>query len=131
MDASVSVEGVNAITERIIGAAIAVHRALGPGLLEKAYERCLALEFEASGLRFERQVPVPLRYRGRIIRRAFVMDMVVEGQVILEIKAVKALDPVFTAQMLTYLKLTGHPVGLLLNFYAKVLTQGGIRRLVL
>ncbi len=123
-------EDINAITERIIGAAIAVHRELGPGLLEKAYEPCMALELDACSLRFKRQVAAPLRYRGRTVRPAFRMDMVVEDCVVVEIKAVKALAPIFTAQVLTYLKLSGHPVGLILNFNSRVLTQGGIRRLV-
>ena len=119
-----------AITQEIIGAAIEVHRALGPGLLESAYEACLAHEFELRGLAFQRQLEVPINYKGIRVETAFRADFVVEGKVVVELKAAERHAPVYDAQVLTYLKLMQLPVGLILNFNTKILTDG-IKRLVL
>jgi GxxExxY protein len=117
------------LTREIIGAAIEVHKALGPGLLESAYERCLAREVALRGLRVERQVEVALEYKGERIDCAYRMDLVVEGGVLVEIKAVEKLLPIHDAQVLTYLRLTGLRKALLLNFNTPYL-RGGIKRLV-
>jgi GxxExxY protein len=117
------------LTSRIIGAAMEVHRELGPGLLESVYEACLAWELKERGMGLERQVAVPVRYKGVMLDVGHRMDMVVEGTVVVEIKAEKGFDPVHTAQMLTYLKLSGCRVGLVLNFGAVTLRQG-IKRVV-
>lgn len=118
------------LTEQVIGAAIEVHRALGPGLLESAYEACLAHELAARGLHVERQVALPVRYKGVALDCGYRLDLVVEGEVIVELKAVKAFEPIHTAQLLTYLRLAGLRVGLMLNFNVAVLKQG-IKRVVL
>ena len=117
-------------TPTVIGALICVHRALGPGLLESAYEACVCRELEFDGLSFERQVPVPLVYRGRDVGNAYRMDILVNGQILIEVKAVDALLPIHSAQVITYLKLARVPVGLLVNFNVPSLRQG-IRRLYL
>ena len=109
---------------RIIGAAIAVHRALGPGLLESAYQRCLALEFEARGVSFESEVTIPVVYRGTRVEPAYRADFIVAGAVLVEVKSVAKLDPIHRAQLLTYLKLTGIRIGLLLNFNSPTLKDG-------
>src|SRR4051794_26643783 len=106
---------LNAISEAAIGAAIAVHRELGPGLLESAYEACLEYELRERGLAVERQYPVPVRYRGVLVECGFRIDLRVEGQVILELKAVERMDKIFEAQLHTYLRLTGLHLGLLMN----------------
>jgi GxxExxY protein len=120
---------VNGITEAIIGAAIEVHRALGPGLLESTYESCLCRELEIRGLRFERQVALPVEYKGERLDCGYRLDLVVEDVVVVEIKSVESLLPVHDAHLLTYLRLGGRPVGLLINFNVPVLKQG-VRRLV-
>lgn len=120
---------LNEITHGIIGCAIAVHRQLGPGLLESAYEECMALELSARGWHFDRQRPVPLQYRGTLVDCSYRLDLIVEEQVIIELKAVAALDPIFTAQLLTYLKLTGCPIGLLINFNVELL-KDGVQRII-
>ena len=112
------------ITHEIIGAGISVHRELGPGLLESTYEACLHLEIERRGLRVERQKAMRLVYRGELIECAFRADLVIEDDVIAEIKAIDRFDPVHTAQLMTYLKLSGCKVGLLMNFNVIVLTDG-------
>jgi GxxExxY protein len=121
---------VNRITEVIIGSAIEVHKALGPGLLESAYEPCLAYEIGSAGLGVERQVPLPVYYRGVQLDCSYRMDLVVEGLVVVEVKAVSAIDPVHVAQGLTYLKLSKLPICLIINFNVKVLVSG-LRRLIL
>jgi len=121
---------IDELTGRIIGAAIEVHRNLGPGLLESTYEECLAARLEGDGLRVERQIRLPLEYLDRRLERAYRMDMRVEGCVVVEVKAVAALAPVHFSQLLTYLKLSGCTVGLLINFNVPVLKRG-IRRVVL
>jgi GxxExxY protein len=120
----------NEITRRVIGAAYRVHAELGPGLLESAYTRCLAMELPQYGLRFRKEYPLPLVYDGRESGCAYVADFMVEGTVIVEVKSVRRLDPVFTAQMITYLKLSGCEVGLLLNFNVSDMRYG-IKRVVL
>jgi GxxExxY protein len=118
------------LTEKIIGAAIEVHRTLGPGLLESAYEECLCKELETAGLAFQRQVMLPIIYKGDRIEPGFRTDVIVMEQVILELKAVERLLPIHEAQLLTYLKLSGIEKGLLMNFNAMPLIKG-IRRLVM
>jgi GxxExxY protein len=119
-----------ALTERVIGLAIEVHRHLGPGLLESAYEACLILELERQRLRFARQVPLPVVYKNVHLECGYRMDIVVERELILEIKAVEQLVPIHAAQMLTYLRLSGLKLGLLMNFNSVVL-KDGLRRIVL
>ncbi len=121
---------INALSKEVIGAAMQVHRALGPGLLEGAYEACLAHELAARELTFDRQRPIPLTYGGEVIEVGFRADFVVENAILLELKSVERLQPIHTAQILTYLKLTGLQLGLLINFNVKIL-QHGIRRVVL
>ncbi len=118
------------ITDRVLGAAITVHRALGPGLLESTDEACLAFELLDRRLQFERQVALPVVYRGVRIDCGYRLDLVIEGIVIVEIKAVERTLPIHEAQVLTYLKLSRLPVGLLLNFNVPLL-KDGIRRFVL
>ncbi|HVZ63804.1 MAG TPA: GxxExxY protein [Lacunisphaera sp.] len=120
---------INQLTEQIIGRAIEVHRAKGPGLLESAYEACLAFELESSGLQVARQVPVPLVYKGVSLDTAFRADLIVENRVLLELKAIETVLPVHKAQLLSYLRETGHEIGLLINFNVPKLIDG-ITRLV-
>jgi GxxExxY protein len=117
------------LTEQIIGLAIEVHRQLGPGLLESAYEECLCFELKQEGLPFRRQVVLPVVYKSVRLDCGYRLDIVVQDQVILEIKTVERLLPVHEAQMLTYMKLSGIRTGLLLNFNSAVL-RDGIRRLM-
>ncbi len=124
-------EGNNQITHEIIGAAITVHRELGPGLLESAYQACLAYELRARSLNFEQQVQIPLLYRGVEVGRGYRADLVVERQVLVEIKAVEKLDTVHTAQLIAYLKLAKCPVGLLMNLNVTWLTREGLKRFVI
>jgi GxxExxY protein len=119
------------LTECIIGAAIEVHRALGPGLLESAYEACLCHELHLRGISFERQVPLPVEYKGVKLDCGYRLDLIVERALVLEIKCLEHILPVHEAQLLTYLKMTGKRVGLILNFNVPVLTRGGIVRKVL
>ncbi len=118
------------VSGRVIGFAIEVHRTLGPGLLESAYEQCLCHELTQSGIAFQRQVPVPIVYKGLELECAYRLDLVVNRQLIVEIKAVEKLLPIHSAQLLTYLKLTGIHAGLLMNFHTEVL-RDGIKRVVL
>lgn len=117
------------LTERIIGCAIEVHRHLGAGLLEKAYSLALRVELASNGIGFEYERPVPLTYKGVLVGE-YRPDLIVEGQVVVEVKSVLNFEPVFTAQMLTYLRITTIRTGLLLNFNRPVLREG-IRRFVL
>ena len=119
----------SALTERIIGLAIDVHRDTGPGLLESAYECCLCFELERANIPFERQVVVPIIYRGLRLDEGFRADIVVDRSVILEIKAAAGILPVHEAQLQTYLRMSGIRVGLILNFHASRLIDG-LRRLV-
>ena len=118
------------LTEKIIGFAIEVHRQLGPGLLESAYEECLCYELKQNGIQLQRQVALPVVYKAVRLDCGYRMDIVVDGQVIIELKTVERLLPVHEAQMLTYMKLSGIRTGLLLNFNSAVL-KDGIRRLML
>ncbi|HUT73221.1 MAG TPA: GxxExxY protein [Armatimonadota bacterium] len=120
---------INEITEQVIGAAIEVHRELGPGLLESAYEECLARELALRQIPFERQKAIPVTYKGRKFDAGFRADMIVADQVLVELKAVESIVPIHEAQVLTYLKLAGLHVGLLINFNVPVLAKG-IRRFV-
>lgn len=117
------------VTDRIIGCALVVQRVLGPGLLESAYQRCLAAEFRYRNIPHECQVCIPLIYRDEVIPISYRLDFVVERQIIVELKAVDSIPPVATAQLLTYLKLTNLPVALLINFNTFPL-RTGIKRFV-
>lgn len=118
------------VSGAIISSAIEVHSQLGPGLLESAYEECLAYEFGKSGLSYERQVPIPLEYKEIRLNHGYRLDFLVEEVVIIEVKAVEALNPVHEAQILTYLRFAKKDVGLLINFHVMRLREG-IRRFVL
>lgn len=120
---------VDEITGRIIGAAIEVHRTLGPGLLESVYDECLRFELGNCGLRFRHQYPLPIEYKGRRLNSDYRIDFLVEDLVVVELKAVERLQPVHEAQLLTYLRLTCKEVGLLVNFNTDLLHRG-IKRLV-
>jgi GxxExxY protein len=122
-------EDLNQLTERIIGCGIEVHRHLGPGLLEATYEEALCIEFQESGIKYKRQLPFPILYKGRTLGE-YRLDLLVEHAVVVEIKSVERFDPVFEAQVLTYLKVTGKRVGLLINFNSRLL-RDGIKRFVL
>jgi len=119
----------NAITDAIIGAAIAVHRELGPGLLESAYEACLTHELTQQGLKVERQKPMPVTYKGLRLDCGYRLDMLVEEKVVVEVKSVKKFDAVHEAQLLSYLRLSGCKAGLILNFNVPLL-RDGIKRMV-
>ena len=121
---------INQLTEQVIGAAIEVHRELGPGLLESAYQRALAHELRLRGVAFEEQKLCPIKYKDLIIDDAYRLDFLIGGFVVVELKTVDALLDVHDAQLLTYLKFTGCHIGLLLNFRSTVLTRG-LRRLAL
>jgi GxxExxY protein len=123
-------ERLNTLSQQIIGAAIAVHRALGPGLLESAYEKCLAYELMSRGLSIECQKPLPLTYQGVSIECAYRMDIVVEQAVVVEVKAVERILAVHEAQMMLYLRLSERKLGLLINFNVKWLVDRGIHRFV-
>jgi GxxExxY protein len=118
----------NEITEQIIGACIEIHRQLGPGLLESVYEECLCHELSVRGIRFERQKPLPIRYKTVLLDCGHRLDLVVEGMIIVELKTVEQLLPIHEAQLLTYLKLSSLTLGLLINFNVPVL-KNGIKRI--
>jgi len=122
-------EKLNKISEAVISAAIEVHRALGPGLLESAYEACLTFELVQHGFRVERQKPLPVVYRTVELDCGYRLDLLVEDSVIVEIKAIDSLGPIHQAQLLSYLKLSGYKLGLLINFHVRVL-KDGVRRMV-
>jgi GxxExxY protein len=119
----------NQITEQVIGAAIEVHKALGPGLLESIYQDCMAIELGLRAIPFQGQTPVQLRHKGHEVGADLRVDLLVGGKVVVELKATDSLLPVHEAQLLTYLRLTGCRVGLLINFNVPVLKQG-VRRMV-
>ena len=119
----------NEISEKIIGCAIEAHKALGPGLLESAYEECLAAEMEACGLHFERQQPIPLVFRDVKLDCGYRVDFLVEEKVIVELKAIDVVPPVVYAQILTYVRLLDKRLGLLINFHVQQLSKG-IKRIV-
>jgi len=121
---------INDLTYQIIGCAFKVHRILGPGLLESTYEHCLAEEFILLGLSFERQVGLPVTYNNRVLDVGYRVDLIVEQQIILELKSVEQIAPIHKAQLLTYMKLSGKRLGLLINFNVANL-QDGITRMIL
>lgn len=118
----------NLLTGEIIGAAIDVHKELGPGLLESVYEECLCIELENRKINFERQKGIDLQYKDVDIENKFILDLIVENEIIVELKSVKRLDPIHEAQLLSYLKLADKKYGLLINFNVQMLKQG-IKRL--
>jgi GxxExxY protein len=118
------------ITHEIIGAAIEVHRLLGPGLLESAYEECLAHELSIRKLEFRRQVPVPVVYKGVKLECGYRIDILVAGRIVLELKSIESIAPVHEATLLTYLRLSGNTLGLIINFNVPIL-KDGIRRFVM
>lgn len=120
----------DSLTERVIGLAIEVHRHLGSGLLESAYEQCLCYELKESGVCFRRQVPLPVRYKSMSLEGGYRIDLLVDDRLILELKTVDRLLPIHDAQLLTYLRLAKLPTGLLLNFNVPAL-KDGLRRLVI
>jgi GxxExxY protein len=121
--------GDAACTGQIVDAAMAVHSALGPGLLESAYEACLAFELRERGLLVETQVPLPVRYRGVRVETGYRLDLLVNRSVVVEVKSVRRLAPLHQAQLLSYLRLSGHRTGLLINFHEERL-KNGIRRML-
>jgi GxxExxY protein len=119
----------NNITHEIIGAAIEVHKRLGPGLLESAYEVCLAHELFLRNLRVDRQVPVPVVYRETKLECGYRIDLLVEGRIVVELKSIESFAPIHEAVILTYLRLSGHKLGLLINFNVAIL-KDGVRRFI-
>jgi GxxExxY protein len=122
-------EKLNKVTETIISAAVDVHRALGPGLLESAYEACMVYDLAKAGLKVEQQKPLPIVYRGIKLECAYRLDLMIDNEVIVEIKSVEKFLPIHQAQLLSYLKLSERKVGLLINFNVKIL-KNGIKRVV-
>ena len=114
----------NELSERVIGAAIEVHRTIGPGLLESAYQRCMEAELRLRGIPFRSEIALPVRYKAIEFESAFRLDLIVADQVIVELKSVEAILPVHSAQLLTYLRLTSHKLGLLINFNVPLLWRG-------
>lgn len=123
-------EDLNSITEQILKYAFRVHTELGPGLLESSYKECLCYELNKNGIYTEKEKPLPLVYQEVKLEIGYRVDLLVDGKIIVEVKAVDALNDIHTAQVLTYLKLSGCKIGLLLNFHTKHLKEG-IKRLVL
>ena len=121
-------EQLNKISEDIIGAAIEVHKFLGPGLLESVYEICMIEELEQRGLKVQRQVRLPLYYKGNLTEKFFIIDLLIENEIILELKAADRMLPVYDHQLMTYLKLTQKNLGLLINFNVPRLIDGIKRR---
>jgi len=119
----------NNLSKKVIGAAIEVHKFLGPGLLESTYEKCLCRELELKGLCFEPQKSLPVKYKGIMISTGYRLDLVVENSIIIELKSVEKILPIHEAQLLTYLKLTGLKLGLIINFNVPVLKEG-LKRIV-
>jgi GxxExxY protein len=118
---------INKLSSEIIGAAIEVHRSLGPGLLESAYEECLTHELSLRELSVKRQVPMPVVYKGKKLDCGYRLDMIVENAIILELKSCEKIEPIHKAQLLTYLKLSAFKLGLLLNFNVSVMKDGIVR----
>ena len=126
---SLDIDALNRLTETIIGASIEVHRALGPGLLESAYQKCLFHELESQGLQVKMEIPLPIVYKDIRLNHGYRIDLLVEDTVVIEIKTVEAFSDVHKAQILTYLKLSEYPIGLLINFHTKLL-KNGIKRFI-
>jgi GxxExxY protein len=122
-------EEINALTEQIIGAAIEVHRQLGPGLLESTYKACVAHELRLRGFTVEAEKEMPIRYKNMVVEKAYRIDLLVEGKVIVELKSIEKTIPIHEAQLLTYLRLSNVTVGLLINFNVKLL-KDGIKRMI-
>jgi GxxExxY protein len=120
----------DALSNLVIGCALEVHRQLGPGLLESAYEAALAYELEQQGISHERQVELPVLYKGSHLNCKYRLDMVVEGELLLELKSVDGIEPIHEAQLLTYLKLSGLRTGLIINFNETLLKKGIKRRVM-
>lgn len=120
---------INSLTEKVIGCAISVHRELGPGLLESVYRECMVIELKMQHMRVDSERGIRLEYKGQRLSSNLIVDLLVDGCVVVELKAVERIHPVYLAQVITYLKLTGCPAGLLINFNATSL-RGGLRRLV-
>lgn len=118
------------LSNAVIGAAIEVHRQLGPGLLESAYEECLAREFEHVQLPFRRQVELPLVYRGRPVACSYILDFLVADTLVLELKSISKVDPIHVAQLMTYMRIAKKPIGLLINFNVPLLKDGVTRRVL-
>jgi GxxExxY protein len=129
MPQSHGVTEINAVTQKIIGHAIEVHRALGPGLLETIYEAAMCIEFDDAGVKYERQTRLPAYYKGRLLGE-YRVDLVVDDLVLVEIKSIERLNPVYEAQLRTYLRLTGKRIRLLINFNSR-LFKDGVKRLIL
>lgn len=119
-----------AVSQKIIGCAIRVHRELGPGLLESVYEACLAYELSREGLDARRQVPLPIRYGEVLIDEGYRLDLVVNDAILVELKSIEVILPVHEAQLLTYLRLSGYPLALLINFNVPLLRDGIVRRVM-
>jgi GxxExxY protein len=117
------------LSNLVIGVGLIVHKALGPGLLESSYEACMAYELKARGCTVERQKPLPLKYKGVRLDCGYRLDLVVNKEIVLEIKAMNRLEQIHEVQMLTYLKLSGHRVGLIMNFNV-IQFKGGLKRIV-
>ncbi len=120
---------INQLTERVIGAAIEVHRHLGPGLLESSYHKCLCHELDLRRIAHVSQLPLPIEYKGVRLSLGYVVDLLVEGSVVVELKAVEKLDSIHRAQIMTYMRLLRAPAGLLMNFNVPILPKG-IRRIL-
>jgi GxxExxY protein len=120
---------IEALATNSVDAALEVHRQLGPGLLESAYEACFAHELELRGIRYQRQLAVPLNYKGKPVEVGFRADVVIDGKLLIELKAVDDLQPIHRAQVITYLKLLNLPLGLLINFNSALL-KNGLRRIL-
>ena len=118
---------INQLSSKIIGAAIEVHKVLGPGLLESAYEKCLCHELKLRGLSFDNQKPLPLVFKGEKLDCGYRLDIVVDNAIILELKSCEKIEPIHKAQLLTYLKISGLPLGLVLNFKVPVMRDGIVR----
>ena len=114
---------INQISYKVVGCAIEVHKHLGPGLLESVYETCMMEELSSNGLKVLKQIPVPIKYKGKDLGSNLILDLLVEDLIIVELKAVEIMIPVYKAQLLSYLKLTGKPKGLLINFHSENITQ--------
>ena len=125
-----ALQSVNQTTESIIGAAIEVHKHLGPGLLESAYEECLCHELHLRNIPFQRQVPLPVVYKGAKLDCGYRIDLLVKGEVVVELKAIEGILPIHEAQTLTYMRLGGWKVGLIINFNVPIVVKG-VKRLVL
>jgi GxxExxY protein len=119
----------NTLSRVIIGACIEVHRELGPGLLESIYEECLTFELINKGLYVERQLELPVLYKGQVLGKTFVMDIVVEEMIVLELKAVQALLPIHEVQLMTYMRMARFKLGLLINFNVELMRDGIVRKI--